>query len=193
MLEESESKETDADDKSKENKTEETKDADQDSPGKSGDCKIEKGEAEISNSSNENSNSQSWKDDIYSKYQQFQKSTLYMEIAMDPAANTSQHDKKGANMSQPLTSCAETLSSSYLTAKEFMNTSQLCEEEIESSTTEMEGLLEKMFPARPVRGRNRNAVTLDQSEDCQSRIEELMKFRKEAVAAKFALLMTPKR
>mmetsp|Transcript_11464 Transcript_11464/g.21223 ORF Transcript_11464/g.21223 Transcript_11464/m.21223 type:complete len:687 (-) Transcript_11464:77-2137(-) len=137
----------------------------------------------------ENTNSHSWKDGIYNKYHLFETSANHMERAMDPATLSTQNQQNGASMSH-LTLCAESLSSSYLTANEFMNTSQQCENDIEDVTSEMERVLEKMFPAR---GRKSNAVASGQSEDFQERIEELMTLRKEAVAAKFALLMTPKR
>lgn len=131
-------------------------------------------------------NSQPWRDDIFNKYHLFETSAAHIERAMPPASNSS-----SPHPHPHLTFAAESLSSSYLTANEFMHASQHCENDVQNATSEMNKLLDKMFPAR---GRKSNdAATSDNSEDYQKRVEELMNLRREAVAAKLALLMTPKR
>ena len=130
-----------------------------------------------------------WKDDLYKKYHLFDTSAQHMERAMDPVALLPQHQPNGTSISH-LTSCAQSLSSSYLIANDFMKFSQLCENDIDNVTSEIDKVLEKMFPPRR---KKVSAEAMDESKDFQSRVEELMTLRKEAVAAKFALLMTPKR
>ena len=147
-------------------------------------------EEDTNDTADDKANHPSWRDTVIDKYHSFEKSAAYMEKAMDSTALLSQqHQKKGTGISK-LTSCAKSLSNSYLSTTEFMDISQQCENTIEDATTEMEELLDKMFPAR---GRKGTAVTASDSENCQTRIEELMRLRKEAVAAKFAMLMIPKR
>lgn len=127
-----------------------------------------------------------WKDEVYKKYRQFATSVQHAERSINAGLPHKQSQPDASH----LTSCAGTLSSSYLTSNEFIDASQQCEREIEDTTSEMEDLLEKMFPSR---GRKSSAVTSGQCEHFQQRIEELLSLRREAVAAKFALLMTPKR
>jgi len=129
----------------------------------------------------------SWKVGLYKKFRHFESSAIHMEQAIEPTTVGRQNDESMSNL---LTNCAESLSISYLTANEFMDASQQCENEIEKTTSEMEQVLETMFPAR---GKKKNVVTSDQSENLQQRIEDLMASRRETVAAKLALLMTPKR
>mmetsp|Transcript_24805 Transcript_24805/g.53503 ORF Transcript_24805/g.53503 Transcript_24805/m.53503 type:complete len:715 (-) Transcript_24805:24-2168(-) len=165
-----------------------SKQSDKNGSNQLGDHKEKAGKDEM-DMENTNTNQKSWKNGIYSKYHAFDESAIHMEKAMDAASVSSQRQKSEADMSS-LTLCAESLSSSYLPVNEFMSASQRCENEIENTTSEMDIALEKMFPAR---GRKSNAITSDQSEGFQKRIEELMSLRKEAVAAKLALLMIPKR
>jgi len=128
----------------------------------------------------------SWKVGLYKKFRHFESSAIHMEQAIEPTVGRQNEE----SMSNLLTNCAESLSSSYFTANEFMDASQQCENEIEKTTSEMEQVLETMFPAR---GKKKSVVTTDQSENLQQRIEDLMASRRETVAAKLALLMTPKR
>lgn len=135
---------------------------------------------------------------ISDKYRLFEASSIHLERAMTAPATTkasssSQYRRgsEGGGMSSNLTLCAESLARSYMSASEFAHNSEECENDIESMTSEMEGVLDRMFPARG--GRKSSAVACDDGEDCQRRIEELMSLRKEAVSAKLALLMTPKR
>ena len=128
----------------------------------------------------------SWKVGLYKKYRHFESSAIHMEQAIEPTVGRQNEE----SLSNLLTNCAESLASSYLTANEFMDASQQCENEIEKTTSEMEKVLDTMFPAR---GKKKNVVTSDQSEDLQQRIEDLMASRRETVAAKLALLMIPKK
>jgi len=158
------------------------------------DAKKKELEEEGASEDKDNTNPRSWKEDIYNKYHLFETSAIHMERALDPKTQSSQQG--GTSTSSHLALAAQTLSESYLTTNEFVNASQQCEDEIENVTLDMEKVLEKMFPAR---GRKSNAVRTsvhddgNEEEDFQTRIEELMALRKEAVAAKLALLMTPKR
>jgi len=146
----------------------------------------EEGEEEADKGDDKGTEQKSWKVGLYKKYRHFESSAIHMEQAMAPTVERQNEE----SMSNLITNCAESLSSSYLTANEFMDASQQCENEIEKTTSEMEHVLETMFPAR---GKKKNVVTSDQSEDLQRRIEDLMASRRETVAAKLALLMTPKR
>ena len=128
----------------------------------------------------------SWKVGLYKKYRNFESSAIHIEQAIEPTVGRQNEE----SLSNLLTNCAESLASSYLTANEFMDASQQCENEIEKTTSEMEKVLDTMFPAR---GKKKNVVTSDQSEDLQQRIEDLMASRRETVAAKLALLMIPKK
>jgi hypothetical protein len=76
--------------------------------------------------------------------------------------------------------------------EEFTMSCQECEDDIARITTELESVLDMMFPARSGRKSN-EALTFEKSGEYQRKIEELMLSRKEAVAAKLALLLLPKR
>ena len=127
---------------------------------------------------------QPWNNEICLRYKSFEKSAAHMNKAMDAftVAVSSQH----------LTSCAESLSASYLSMEEFTMSCQECEDDIARITTELESVLDMMFPARSGRKSN-ETLTFEKSGECQRKIEELMLSRKEAVAAKLALLLLPKR
>lgn len=144
-----------------------------------------KSEEDYTASEDKASDQELWKDRLYESYHQSEMSAIHMEKALKYKEN---------NMSSNfcLTHCAESLASSYLTANELMGASQQCENEIQNTTTEMENVLDTMFPAR---GKKAVGDTDDHenNEDLQRRMEELVALRREAVASKFALLMTPKR
>lgn len=75
--------------------------------------------------------------------------------------------------------------------KEFKEQCQQSEDAIVNATTEIEAVLEKLFPAR---GKKMTSIpTTGQSAESITSIEELLSTRKEAIAAKLALLMIPKR
>lgn len=127
---------------------------------------------------------QLWKDEICERYKSFEESVNHMGKAIECSAL--------AAASHHLTSCAESLSDSFLSMNEFTIRSQECEDEIDRITTELESVLDMMFPARGERKVN-EALTKEKSSEFQRKVEELVLLRKEAVAAKFALLMMPKR
>jgi len=126
---------------------------------------------------------------IMKKHAQFEASALHMEKCLDPVAVHSQ-DQQNITSSSHLTSCANSLSRSYLTANELMEFAQLCENDIKNVAFDIDKILDKMFPPRRKKS---CAEALYESKDIQSEVEELMTLRKETVAAKYALLMTPKR
>ena len=129
---------------------------------------------------------QLWKDEICKKYKSFDQSATHVDKAMEA--------KTFAVSSQHLTSCAESLSASYLSMNEFTMRTQECEDDINRITTELEAVLEMMFPARGGRKSNEAlTLTCEKSGEFQRKIEELFTERKEAVAAKLALLLMPKR
>ncbi|KAL3766218.1 hypothetical protein ACHAW5_002564 [Stephanodiscus triporus] len=148
-----------------------------------------KAEEEEIDMENEGANKQLWKDKICNKYYLFRSSAVQMELA-NPAAVSSPHPGNISAVAHNITSCAESLSSSYLSIEEFKERSRQFEDDIGHATSEMEMVLEKMFPAR---GRKSSAAPIGQSTDLVRKIAELMSSRKEAVAAKLALLMIPKR
>ena len=133
-------------------------------------------------------NQQSWTDEIRIKYRLFQLSAAHMELA-NPAASSSQRPGN-FSVATHLTSCAESLASSYMSVEEFGERSRQFENDIGRATSAMETALGKMFPAR---GRKSNAAPAGRGADLLRTFEELMSSRKEAVAAKLALLMIPKR
>mmetsp|Transcript_37784 Transcript_37784/g.85019 ORF Transcript_37784/g.85019 Transcript_37784/m.85019 type:complete len:688 (-) Transcript_37784:121-2184(-) len=109
---------------------------------------------------------------IVSKYRQFEDSSLQMDAAV-------QNKSSRAGMSQ----CAQSLSESYMTMEEFKTATENCEADIQWVTVEME---QSLTGLRSKRG--------DDADDVDpTRIEELMRRRKKAVAAKVALLLIPKR
>ena len=136
----------------------------------------------------EGANQQSRTDEIRIKYRLFQLSAAHMELA-NPAAASSRRPGN-VSVATHLTSCAESLASSYMSVEEFGERSRQFENDIGRATSEMETALGKMFPAR---GRKSNAAPAGRGADLLRTFEELMSSRKEAVAAKLALLMIPKR
>ncbi len=127
---------------------------------------------------------QLWKDKVYTKYKSFENSATHMNKAIESTTL--------AVSSHHLTSCAESLSDSYLSMSQFTMRSQECEDDIDRITTELESVLDMMFPARGGRKSN-EALTCEKSDEIQGKIAELMLLRKEAVAAKFSILLIPKR
>jgi cysteinyl-tRNA synthetase len=139
-------------------------------------------------------NEQSWQNNIYNKYLLFQTSAVQMELANPVAAPLHHHHSPDVSMKTRLTSCADMLASSYLTVKEFKEQCQQSEDAIVNATTEIDAVLESLFPARgkkmtsiPTTGQQRRSTESTKS------IDELLSTRKEAIAAKLALLMIPKR
>jgi hypothetical protein len=137
-------------------------------------------------------NEQSWQNNICNKYIQFQTSAVQMELANAVAAPL-HHQGPDVSMKIRLTSCADLLASSYLTLKDFKEQCQQSEDAIVNATSEIEAVLESLFPARgkkmtsiPTTGQQRSTETIKS-------IDELLSTRKEAIAAKLALLMIPKR
>jgi hypothetical protein len=137
-------------------------------------------------------NEQSWQNNICNKYIQFQTSAVQMELANAVAAPL-HHQGPDVSMKTRLTSCADMLASSYLTLKDFKEQCQQSEDAIVNATTEIESVLETLFPARgkkmtsiPTTGQQRSTETIKS-------IDDLLSTRKEAIAAKLALLMIPKR
>jgi hypothetical protein len=115
-----------------------------------------------------------------------------MELANAVAAPL-HHQGPDVSMKTRLTSCADMLASSYLTLKDFKEQCQQSEDAIVNATTEIESVLETLFPARgkkmtsiPTTGQQRSTETIKS-------IDDLLSTRKEAIAAKLALLMIPKR
>jgi hypothetical protein len=136
----------------------------------------------------EGTNQQSWTEETRNKYRLFQLSAAHMELA-NPAGASSQQPGN-VSVATHLTSCAESLANSYLSMEEFKERSQQFENDIGHATSEMESALVKLFPAR---GRKSNTAPAGQCANLLRTIEELVSLRKEAVAAKLALLMIPKR
>ncbi|KAL7441591.1 hypothetical protein ACHAXH_010024 [Discostella pseudostelligera] len=127
---------------------------------------------------------QLWKDELCKKYKSYDQSATHMDKAMEA--------KTFAVSTQHLTSCADSLSASYLSINEFTTRSQECEDDVNRISTELESVLDMMFPARGGRKSN-EALTYEKSREFQLKIEELVSLRKEAVAEKLALLLMPKR
>ena len=132
----------------------------------------------------------SQKEGIYNKYHHFETSAIHMERAMDSASLMSKHKHQQNLHKSNLTNSAKSLSISYLSANEFMDEAQKCENEIGKITNEMEEVLATMFPAR---GKKTDTVTSSDQSEQKQKIEDLMASRREAVAAKLALLLIPKR
>jgi hypothetical protein len=132
------------------------------------------------------------KDDVRDRYHLFHSSAVYMDLAIS-AAESSLHSGGGSVSIVPhLNSCAESLTRSYLSMEEFVDMAQRFEDEIGNATSVMEGELEGMFPAR---GRKSTiaAFPIGRNAEMQRKLEELMRSRREAVRAKLACLMIPKR
>ena len=111
---------------------------------------------------------------IVSKYRQFEDSSLLLDAAI-------QNKSSRVGMSQS----AQSLSESYMTMGEFKAATEKCEADIQGVTVEME---QSLIGLRSKRGDENSADDVD-----PARIEELMRRRKKAVAAKVALLLIPKR
>ena len=148
----------------------------------------EKGGGDEVDMESEGTNQQSWTDETRNKYRLFLFSSAHMELANPAGASLQQPGN--VSVAAHLTSCAESLANSYLSMEEFKERSQQFENDIGHATSEMESALVKLFPAR---GRKSNAAPAGQCANLLHTIEELMSLRKEAVAAKLALLMIPKR
>ena len=135
-------------------------------------------------------------------------SLVNASISHHPTLLSSQRHINGS--STLLTSCANALSRSYLTNKEMASAAQQIEEYIERTSYEIKHFLEKMIPARggiaygrtsrsPMHSRlpsilQSNALgVLLPPESGADRMKELIRLYKEAVTAKFGLLLIPKR
>ena len=85
------------------------------------------------------------------------------------------------------------LTNSYMTVKEFKEQCQQSEDAIVTATTEIETVLESLFPARGKKMASIPSTGQQRSTESIKSIDELLSKRKEALAAKLALLMIPKR
>ena len=137
-------------------------------------------------------NELSWLINICNKYHLFQTSAVQMEL-VNPVAIPLHYQGPVVSMKTRLTSCADMLTNSYMTVKEFKEQCQQSEDAIVTATTEIETVLENLFPARGKKMASIPSTGQQRSTESIKSIDELLSKRKEALAAKLALLMIPKR
>ena len=89
-----------------------------------------------------------------------------------------------------LTRAAQSLSSSYLSARELIDMSSQSEDDITAATTGIEKEIERIFPGRGSKKPAGNPTDLG---NFREKIDHLLRLRKESIDAKLALLLTPKR
>ena len=137
-------------------------------------------------------NELSWLINTCNKYHLFQTSAVQMEL-VNPVAIPLHHHSPVVSMKTSLTSCADMLTNSYMTVKEFKEQCQQSEDAIVNATTEIDTVLESLFPARGKKMTSIPITSQQRSTESITSIDELLSKRKEAIAAKLALLMIPKR
>lgn len=92
-----------------------------------------------------------------------------------------------------LTSCAHSLARSYCNSKQLSSIFMHCDSDIDATTNKIQGLIETLMPARG-RGTDNKALThSNTSIDTEQSINDLLRSRKEAVSAKYASFLIPKK
>eukprot|EP00984_Skeletonema_dohrnii_P038695 scaffold42232_cov200-Skeletonema_dohrnii-CCMP3373.AAC.3 len=103
---------------------------------------------------------------------------------------TTQTQTKEDGAVSHLTRAAQSLSTSYLSTKELFDMSSQSEDDIAAATKGIEKEIERIFPGRGSRKPTGNPTDLG---NFKGKIDHLLRLRKEAVDARLALLLTPKR
>ena len=95
--------------------------------------------------------------------------------------------------SSSLTSCAHSLARSYCNSKQLSSIAMHCDSNIDATTNKIQDLIESLMPARGRSSDNKVLAPLTTDIDTEKRINDLLRSRKEAVSAKYASLLIPKK
>ena len=132
----------------------------------------------------------SWKHELLNKRSNFDASWSFIQKAMQE--NTTEAPSTHGDRSiSYLTHAAQSLSSSYISPDKLSDMSLKCEDDIAFATKGIQQEIERIFPGRGSRkSTGSNPADLG---NFKEKIENLLCIRKEAVDAKLAMLLTPKR
>ena len=139
---------------------------------------------------NEADDQSSWKHELLNKRSNFDDSWSFVQKAIqeNTIESPSTHDDRSISL---LTHAAQLLSSGYIPHHKLSNMSLKCEDDIEFATKGIQKEIERIFPGRGSRKpTGSNPADLG---NFKEKIENLLCIRKEAVDAKLAMLLTPKR
>jgi len=148
----------------------------------------EKNEQQTTDTEIENDTEHSWKHELLDKRCNFDASWSSVQKTMHNKTTQTQTKEDGAV--SHLTRAAQSLSTSYLSTKELFDMSSQSEDDIVAATKGIEKEIERIFPGRGSRKPTSNPTDLG---NFKGKIEHLLRLRKEAVDARLALLLTPKR